>query len=91
MLGHAWRDVYTIEHAQHVMGMGTCRDWARDMLMRVGTSWGMDNASDSSVDTSHACPCAHDVLVGTGSLGAAWPLTRGPGGTFCCPVDGQAS
>ena len=73
------------------MGMGTCRDWARDMLVRVGTSWGMDDVSDGSMDTFRACPRAHDAPVGTGNLGAAWPLTRGPGGTFRCPVAGRAS
>ena len=85
-LGCAWRDVCTIEHAQRIICVGTCRDWARDMLVRVGTSWGMDDMSDSSVDTSHVCPRTHDMPVGTGSLQAALPLTRGPGGTFPCPV-----
>ena len=53
-LGRAWRDVHAVEHAQCVMGVWTHGDWARDMLVRVGTSWGMDNVSDGSVDMS---PC----------------------------------
>ena len=59
-----------IGHAWLAMGMGTCRDWARDVPTRVGMSWGMDNASDSCRDMSHTCPHADDTPVGTGSLGA---------------------